>query len=279
MGTKPIARGFFNYLLLALIGVFFVFPLLWTLISSVKPENDIVAYPPRWVPVHFTLGGYAAVLHRYPYLTWMFNSIIVAVASTLFVLVLTSLAAYAFARIEFRGRKVLFAIVISMLLIPIQVYVVPLFLLTSALGLLNSLLSLILVSGAQVTGVYILTSFFKTIPRELDEAARIDGAKDFAIFRSIILPLSNAPLSSVAILTFITNWNSFLWPLISIRDNVVKTLPVGIAQFMGNAGQNASSEYGPGLAAAMMAIVPSVIVFLLLQRYFVQGIASSGIKG
>jgi len=259
--------------------VFFVFPLLWTLISSVKPENDIVAYPPRWVPVHFTLGGYAAVLHRYPYLTWMFNSIIVAVASTLFVLVLTSLAAYAFARIEFRGKKVLFAIVISMLLIPIQVYVVPLFLLTSALGLLNSLLSLILVSGAQVTGVYILTSFFRTIPRELDEAARIDGAKDFAIFRSIILPLSNAPLSSVAILTFITNWNSFLWPLISIRDNVVKTLPVGIAQFMGNAGQNASSEYGPGLAAAMMAIVPSVIVFLLLQRYFVQGIASSGIRG
>ena len=279
METKPIARGFFNYLLLALISVFFVFPLLWTLISSVKPENDIVAYPPRWVPVHFTLGGYAAVLHRYPYLTWMFNSIIVAVASTLFVLVLTSLAAYAFARIEFRGRKVLFAIVISMLLIPIQVYVVPLFLLTSALGLLNSLLSLILVSGAQVTGVYILTSFFKTIPRELDEAARIDGAGDFAIFRSIILPLSNAPLSSVAILTFITNWNSFLWPLISIRDNVVKTLPVGIAQFMGNAGQNASSEYGPGLAAAVMAIVPSVIVFLVLQRYFVQGIASSGIKG
>jgi len=141
----------------------------------------------------------------------------------------------------------LFTLVISMLLIPMQAYIVPLFFMMSKINMLNSYSSIILVAGANVTSVFILTSFFKGIPNELEEAARIDGCNEFAIFGVIMLPLAKPALSTVAILTFISNWNNFLWPLITIRDNNLKTLPVGIAQFMGGAGSNASFQYGPKL--------------------------------
>jgi ABC-type glycerol-3-phosphate transport system permease component len=253
--------------------------MLWSLVSSVKPENDIVSYPPRWIPSNFTMSNYTQVLEKYPFLQWGLNSIIVTVSSTILVLVISSMAAYAFGRLNFPLKKVLFGLVVSMLLIPIQAYIVPLFFMMSKINMLNSYASIILVAGANVTSVFILTSFFKGIPNELEEAARIDGCNDFTIFGVIMLPLAKPALSTVAILTFITNWNNFLWPLITIRDNNLKTLPVGIAQFMGGASSNAQFQYGPSLAGACMAIIPTLIVFLALQRYFVEGIASSGIKG
>ena len=219
------------------------------------------------------------VLQKYPFLRWGLNSIIVTVSSTVLVLVISSLASYAFGRLNFRFKKLLFALVVSMLLIPMQAYVVPLFVMMSEIKLINSYSSIILVAGANVTSVFILTNFFKTIPLELEEASRIDGCNDFTIFAKIMLPLAKPALSTVAILTFIANWNNFLWPLITIRDNNLKTLPVGIAQFMGNAGSNAQFQYGTSLAGASMAIIPTLIVFLALQRYFVEGIASTGIKG
>ncbi len=268
-----------TYVLLIFTGVIFLFPLLWSLISSIKPENDIVSYPPRWIPANVTLDNYVQVLEKYPFLKWGLNSIITTISATLLILVISSMAAYAFGRLNFRGKKVLFTVVLSMLLIPMQAYIVPLFFMMSTIKLLNSYFSLILVAGANVTSVFILTSFFKGIPNELEEAARIDGCNEFTIFARIMLPLSKAALSTVAILTFIANWNNFLWPLIAIRDNGLKTLPVGIAQFMGSAGSNAQFQYGPSLAGACMAIIPSIIVFLSLQRYFVEGIANSGIKG
>lgn len=268
-----------TYVLLLLTGAIFLFPLLWSLVSSVKPENDIVSYPPRWIPNNFTMSNYTQVLEKYPFLQWGFNSIIVTVSATILVLVISSMAAYAFGRLNFPMKKVLFGLVVSMLLIPIQAYIVPLFFMMSKINLLNSYASIILVAGANVTSVFILTSFFKGIPNELEEAARIDGCNDFTIFGVIMLPLAKPALSTVAILTFITNWNNFLWPLITIRDNNLKTLPVGIAQFMGGASSNAQFQYGPSLAGACMAIIPTLIVFLALQRYFVEGIASSGIKG
>ncbi len=268
-----------TYVLLIFTGAMFLFPLLWSLVSSVKPENDIVSYPPEWIPYNFTMENYTSVLEKYPYLSWGLNSIILTVSSTALVLVIASLAAYAFGRLQFRFKKVLFGLIVSMLLIPMQAYIVPLFFMMSTINLLNSYASIILVAGANVTSVFILTSFFKGIPNELEEAARIDGCNDFTIFGKIMLPLAKPALATVTILTFISNWNNFLWPLIAIRDNDLKPLPVGIAQFMGNAGSNAQFQYGPSLAGACMAIIPTVIVFLFLQRYFVEGIASSGIKG
>ena len=268
-----------KYILMILTSAIFLLPLAWSVMSSLKTENQIVAYPPRWIPQVFTMENYKLVLKNYPYIQWMLNSIFLTITSTIFVLILASLAAYAFARLEFRGKRVIFTLIISMLLIPIQAYVVPLFLLVSQLQLLNTYAAIILVAGANVTGLFILTSFFKSIPKEIEEAARIDGCKDFGIFIKIILPLSKSALSTVAILTFISNWNNFLWPMIVLRSDNLKPLPVGIAQFMGSAGANASFQYGTSLAGACMAIIPSMIVFLALQRFFIQGIASSGIKG
>ncbi len=275
MHTKKVIA----YPVMALVAVVFLFPLLWSLISSLKPEAQIISYPPKWIPETFSLSNYTAVLNNFPYMSWMGNSVGMTVASTLFVLVITTLAAYAFGRLHFRGKKLLFMLIVSMLLIPIQAYIVPLFLLVSKLNLLNSYYAIVLVAGANVTSVFILTSFFKTIPRELEEAARIDGCKDFGIFSKIMLPLAKPALSTVTILMFISNWNNFLWPLIAIRENSLKPLAVGIAQFMGGANSTAQFQYGTSLAGACMAIIPSLIVFLSLQRYFVEGVANTGIKG
>jgi len=279
MRTEATAIKAVLYFVMVVLAVVFIFPLAWTFVSSLKVEEKIVSYPPIWIPSEPTLYNYASVIQRYPFLSWTLSSIIVAASSTALVLALTSLAAYAFARLDFPGKKIIFALVIAMLLIPIQASVVPLFLLTSALGLLNTWAAIVLVAGANVTGVYILTSFFGTIPRELEEAATIDGSHTVGIFFRIVLPLSSAALSSVTILTFIANWNNFLWPLVVIREDALKTLPVGIAQFMGGAGSNAQFQYGPSLAAACMAILPSLAVFFIFQKNFVEGIANAGIKG
>jgi multiple sugar transport system permease protein len=267
------------YLVMLFVGAVFLFPLLWSLISSLKPEAQIVNYPPKWIPETFTLDNYIKVLNDFPYISWMMNSVVMTVLSTLFVLLLSTFAAYAFGRLQFRGKKIIFTLVVSMLLIPIQAYIVPLFLLVSKLGILNTYAAIVLVAGANVTSVFILTSFFKSIPKELEEAARIDGCQDIGIFARIMIPLSKPALSTVTILMFITNWNNFLWPLIAIRANTLKPLAVGIAQFMGGANSTAQFQYGTSLAGACMAIIPSIIVFLSLQRYFVEGIANTGIKG
>lgn len=268
-----------KYLILILVCLLFLIPIVWALVCSVKPEADILSYPPQWIPEHFTLSNYATVLQKYPYLQWALNSLITSVAGTLLILVLSSMAAYAFGRFHFKLRKPLYAVITAMLLIPIQAYMIPLFLLCSKLNILNTYAAIILPSAANVTSIFILTSFFKSLPVEMEEAARIDGCGEFRIFWQIMLPLSKPAISTVAILTFISNWNSFLWPMISIRKDSLKTLPVGIAQFMGSVNANAQFQYGTALAGCCMAVIPTLIVFLCLQKYFVEGIASSGIKG
>jgi multiple sugar transport system permease protein len=268
-----------NYLLLAVASLVFLFPLAWCVISSFKPENDIVTYPPRWIPKVVTIQNYQNVFHQYPYLRWAYNSVFIAVVATLLTLVCSSLAAYAFGRFEFRFKKPLFSLIIAMLLIPIQAYVVPLFIITLKLNMLNTFASIILPSAANVTSVFILTSFFKSLPKELEEAARLDGCGEFGIFLRVMLPLAKPALSTVTILVFISNWNNFLWPMITIRDNNLKTLPVGIAQFVQSSSSGSVLNYGTALAAACLAVVPTTIVYLFFQRFFVEGIATAGIKG
>lgn len=268
-----------KYILLVVICIIFLFPLAWAIVCSVKPEAEILSYPPKWIPTVFTMSNYTTVLERYTYLAWGENSIVTAVTGTLMILAFSSLAAYALGRFEFRGKKIIYGVILAMLLIPIQAYMIPLYLMCAKLGILNSYAAIIFPSAANVTSIFILTSFFKGLPKELEEAARIDGCGEFRIFAQIMLPLSKPALSTVTILTFISNWNSFLWPMIAIRDDNLKTLPVGIAQFMGSVNSNAQFQYGTALAACCMAVIPTMIVFLVLQRYFVEGIASSGIKG
>lgn len=272
-----------QYFLMATLSLIFLFPVLWTIISSFKTEQNVVAFPPQIFPNPFIIDNYIDVLTRFPYINWMINSIVITSSSVLLVLVLSSLAAYPMARLEFRFKKLIFTLIIAMMLIPIQGYMIPLFLMLSAVGLRStpelSQLSLVLTAGANITSLFILTSFFKDIPLSLEEASHIDGCSPFRFFVGILLPLSKPALSSVAILTFIINWNQFMWPSILLTGARYLTLPVGIARHFSAAGHDASFSYGPALAAACMAIVPTMIVFLALQKHFVEGIASSGIKG
>nr|WP_246350782.1 carbohydrate ABC transporter permease [Deinobacterium chartae] len=191
------------------------------------------------------------------------------------------MAAYALARFRFRGRDALLAVIVSMLLVPIQVTIVPLFILFSDWGELNTYTALVLPTAANVTGVFLLRQFFLSIPRELEEAARIDGASDLRIWWSIIMPLAKPALAAVAALTFVSSWNNFMWPLVATSSDAVKTLPVGIAQFMSatSGASGSAPAYGPPLAAAVMATLPALIAFIALQRFFVAGVTSSGVKG
>lgn len=272
-----------QYLLMIVLSLIFVFPILWTVLSSFKTDQNVVAFPPQAWPNPFVLDSYTTILQRYPYLSWMGNSLVITTFSTLLVLVVASLAAFAFARLEFRGKRVLFSLIVLMMLVPIQGYMIPLFKMLNTMGLRETPaladVAMVLTAGANITSLFILTSFFRSVPVVLEEAAKLDGCSDFRFFATILLPLSKPALASVAILTFIGNWNQFLWPSIVLSGDANLTLPVGIARYFGAVGQDAAFRYGPSLAAACMAVIPTLIVYLALQRYFVAGITHSGIKG
>jgi len=274
-------RRIILYLLMILAVLFSVLPLVWMVISAIKPESQIPTYPPRWIPSVVTFENFLSVISKHNFGRWMLNSIIVASIATLITIVIDAMAGYALARLDFGGRNFLFSLIVSMLLVPIPVTVIPLFLFFSKIHLLDTHIALILPTTANITGVFIMRQFFLGIPGELEDAARIDGCSPFKIWSQIVLPLSGPSLSAVATLTFVSSWNNFLWPLIAINSDNSRTLPVGIAQYMGamSGASGSAPNYGPPLASAVMATVPTLIVFFALQRYFVQGVSFTGIKG
>ena len=257
-----------------------VAPALWMLSTSLKPEGQVVSTPLRWIPSTLTFENYAMMFKRFAVARWFWNSIFTAAASTVIVLIIDSLAAYAFARMKFFGRDFLFFVIIAMLLVPLQVTVIPLFLLFEKARLLDTFPALILPTCGNVFGIFLLRQFFMSIPKELEEAAFMDGCGHFGIFFRIVLPLSKPALTTLAIFTFMSSWNSFLWPLIATNSDATRTLPVGLAMFMsGLGGTTAAMRYGMAMAGALVAVLPALIVFLALQRFFVRGITMSGIKG
>ncbi len=269
------------YIMLVIIVVLALAPIAWMVSTALKPESEIATIEIHWIPRTITLENFQAVFEKFPILRWMLNSVVVAVLATLLTVFLDSLAGYALARMEFWGRNLIFAVILSMLFIPLQITVVPLFLAFSKLGLTDNYLALILPIGANVTGVFLMRQFFLGIPYELEDAARVDGASAVRIWWAIILPLARPALSAVAIITFLSAWNSFFWPLIVTQSDAARTLPVGIAQFMTlRPGLSMSVQlYGQSMAGAVIAALPPIIVFLLLQRQFIQGISLTGIKG
>lgn len=266
-------------LLIAIIAVE-IAPILWMLSTSLKPEGQIMSPGVRWIPSQFTLENYRQMFKTFAVARWFWNSIFCAVVSTVIVLFVDSLAAYAFARMKFFGRNFLFFTVVAMLLVPVQVTVIPMFLLFQKVHLLDSYPALILPVCGNVFGIFLLRQFFMTIPRELEEAAFMDGCGHWGIFFRIVLPLSKPALTTLAIFTFMSSWNSFLWPLIATSTDAVRTLPVGIAMFIsGLGGSTQEIRYGIAMAGSLISVLPALIVFLSLQRFFVRGIAMSGIKG
>lgn len=269
------------YPVLAAVVVLMLAPIVWMLSTALKTELQIATTAIRWIPDPATLENFRIVLAKHAMLRWLLNSLVVAGLATLLVLLLDSLAGYALARMEFMGRNALFALVLSMLFVPLQITVVPLFLIFARLGLTDTYAALILPVGANVTGVFLMRQFFLSIPGELEDAGRVDGANDWQIWARIVMPLARPALLAVAIVTFLSTWNAFFWPLIATRSDAARTLAVGIAQFMSlrpGMAQNVQA-YGPSMAGATIAALPPILFFFLTQRHFIQGISMTGIKG
>lgn len=250
-------------------------PLYWLFSTSLVEQNAVLRFPPSLVPNPPTLDNYGRLFQAGPIWRWMWNSALVASVVTFFTLLFDSMAGYAFAKKRFPGRNQIFWIVISMMIIPGQVTLVPIFIIMSRMGLLNTLYAVILPAFADVFGVFLMRQYILTIPTELEDAARIDGAGPFKIYLRIIVPLAAPALAVLAIFTFMGNWNSFLWPLIVLNDPAKLTLPVGLATLQ----QENTVDYGLQMAGAALAAVPMMILFFSLQRYFIKGLTIGGVKG
>lgn len=252
-------------------------PTAWMISTSLKPESEVLSATPHWLPRPATLQNYVTLFSQvegFPVLRWFANSVFVSSSVTVLVLLVASSAAYAFARLQFKGREVLFMVVVATMIIPSQITLIPVFLIVQKLGWFNSYYGLIIPGLAGGFGVFLLRQFFLSIPVELEEAAYIDGAGPLAIYWRVILPLGKPAMAALAIFTFIGSWNDFAWPLIVTNDVDMRTLPIGIMIFQGRY----TIEYGLTMAAAAVCTVPIIIAFLLFQRRITEGIAMTGLK-
>ncbi len=270
-GQKSLAN-----LLLAVFGALMAFPFFWMLRTSLLKEVDAAVFPPIWLPTYLELDGYFGVFTVQPFGRYILNSAFVAVTVMAAQLVTASLGAYAFARLQFPGRDKLFLLYLATMLIPAEVTIVPTFVLVSRVQLVDSLAGLIVPGLFSVFTTFLLRQFFLTIPFELEDAAKMDGAGYFRRYAQIVMPLSQPALATAAIFIFIGTWRNFLWPLIIIRTRELRTVPIGLAAIQQEQGHTDVPQL---MAGSVMAIVPVIIVFLFLQRFYIEGVAMSGLKG
>lgn len=274
------ARRLGGYLLLVLAALAFVYPFLLSLASSFKSRAELAASPVLPWPDEVTVRAWELVFLRSEFPTWMVNSTIVTVAATLMRLFLDSLAGYSLARLRWRGRGLVFAGVLAILSVPPIVLTVPRFLLLKELGLLNSYTGLVLPLAVDAVGIFIAKQFFEALPRELEEAARIDGANIWQTYWHVVLPLARPALVTLTILSFQGTWNEFLLPLIVVRASPEHwTLPLGLSTLGRGGAGGQTFDYPVMLTASIVTIIPVAIVFVIFQRFFVRGVAASGIKG
>jgi multiple sugar transport system permease protein/raffinose/stachyose/melibiose transport system permease protein len=244
-------------------------------LTSLHLEDEVVAKTFHFFPQHPTLANYIKAFTSTYILNWLLNSIVIAGLTMVMTLIVDAPIAYAFAKIKFKGRNILFWMVMAGMMVPFQVLIIPLYLQFNSYGLINNFMAAVLPRVSLPIGIFILKQFFEGIPDALEESAFIDGANRFKIFRSIILPLGSSALATVTILSFINSWNDFLWPLIVLNDTEKYTITVGIANFQGSHG----TQYALILAGAVIASVPQFIFYVIFRKQIVESIALSGIKG
>jgi ABC-type glycerol-3-phosphate transport system permease component len=275
IARRRASRGLVLALLVA-ITLVMLFPFLWMIVTSLTP-NGQAASPDFWLwPQMPTFENYVEAFTTQPLLVWIRNSVVISIVGALLSVVVSLLAGYAFAKFRFRGRTLIFLAYLLTIMIPIQVTLVPTFLVAVNLGLVNSVWGVILPGAAEATGVFIARQFLLSIPDELLEAARIDGAGEIRTFFRVVLPLSGPLIGVLAILAVMARWNEFLWPFVVLQGDDVLTLPVGLASLQG--GDLFSTPWGMILAITTIAVLPMLVVFLVFQRQFVQGIATTGTK-
>ncbi len=263
------------YAILVIGALFMIVPFLWMLSTSLKADQYVLTMPPQFFPRPLTLSSYVRLAKLFPIGRMFFNSLLVATLTTLGQLVTCSMAAYAFARMRFKGSNALFLVYLATLMVPFQVTITPLFILMRYLGWTNTYQGLILPCVFSAFGTFLLRQFFLTIPRELEEAAFVDGASRWTVYWRIILPVSKPALASLGVLSFMGSWNAFLWPLLVVRDMDMMTLPVGLATLHGRW----LTQWNLVMAGTVITVVPMLAVYLLAQQYFVKGVVLSGIKG
>ncbi len=268
------------YLILGLVIIFYAVPIGVIITTSVKTDTQAMTKEFEWIPDPVTLEQYKIVLDRFPFERWIRNSIIVTIGTVLLVMLVSLPAGYAFARLDFKGKNLLFNMSLLTIMLPFSAYIPQLYLLFHYMDLINTYLALIIPLATSGISIFLFRQFITQIPTELDDAARMDGCSNFQIFTRIILPLTQPAIASVIIFTTIRSWNALMWPLIAASKDTVKTLPVGLAVniFAATTGVVRPQPYGVIMAAALISIALPIFVFLILQRYFVQGIATTGLK-
>ena len=280
MESKQKTTGYYvtkvvTYVFLIILAVIMLIPFAWMISSSLKLEKDVFAFPIQWIPTDPQWSNYREIWQKVPLVTGFLNSTKLTIIVTILQILTSSFAAYAFAKLEFKGRNTVFMLYVMTISIPWQVYMVPQYIMMTRFHLMDSHLGLILMHTFTATGVFLMRQFYMGIPTELLEAARIDGLNEYGIYARIMLPLSKAAIATLCITSFTFEWNDFMGPLIYLSSANKKTLQIMLRMF----NTQYSSNYALIMAAATVALIPVLVLFAFLQQYFVEGVATSGIKG
>ena len=283
MNSRPTRIGFnrrtiltaLTYVLLIMLAILMLIPFIWMLSASLKLDKDVFRFPIEWIPQNPQWSNYETIWTRIPFLTFFQNSLKLTVIITFLQVATSSFAAYAFAKLKFKGRDFLFLAYLGSIAIPWQVYMIPQFILLRELDLVDNHLSLILLQAFTAFGVFLLRQFFISIPDEILDAARIDGMSEYGIYFRIMLPLSKPALATLTIFSAVFVWNDFMGPLIYLYSEDLKTIQLGLRMFI----QQYSANYALIMAASLVSLIPVVALFLAFQRFFVEGIGTTGIKG
>jgi multiple sugar transport system permease protein len=265
-----------SYTILSIGALSMIFPFLWMLLTSFMSTNQIFSYPPKVIPEPFLWTNYVDVFQKIPLFRYFLNSMVVSVGTVIGQIFTCSLAAYAFARLNFKHKNVIFFIFLATMMIPPQVNIVPLFFIMREFHWIDTYWALIIPGIFGGFGIFLLRQWFMGFPKELEEAARIDGCNPLTTFIYIAMPLALPAIVTLGIFSFITSWNSFMWPLIVTNSDLMKTLPVGLAAFKGSFRE--TTEWAQLMAASIISVIPVIIVFILGQKYFIKGIMMGAVK-
>jgi multiple sugar transport system permease protein len=261
-------------ILLVFLAVATIFPFLWMASTSVKPLGEVLGAPERFLPSTYDFSTYVRIWSEVPFARYFMNSLVFASSVVIIALFLNSLAGYAFARLQFKGRDVLFIVILCTMMIPFQVTMTPLFLIVYKLGMIDTYQGLIIPRAADAFGIFMMRQFFLTLPKDLEESGRIDGANEFRIFFQIMLPLCKPAFVTLGVFIFMGNWNDLLYPLLLTNSETFRPIQAAIALFAGKYG----TDYNFVMTGLLLAAVPTLVAYLFAQRFFVQGIAMTGIK-
>ena len=275
MTAGEIVLTVLKYAVLLALTVVALVPFVWMISSSLKTSIDVFSIPMRWIPQEFHFENYLQIWERVPLATYFKNTAVLAVIVTFMQILTSSFAAYAFAKMNFKGRDLLFMCYIGTIAVPWQVYMVPQFIMMRSIGLYDTIWALVVLQSFTAFGVFLMRQFYMGIPNDLSEAARIDGLSEYGIWARIILPLAKPAIATLCIFTFVNTWNDYMGPMIYLTTDLNKTIQVGLRRFI----QAYSADYNLIMAASLCSLIPVAVVFLFLQRYFIEGIATTGMKG